>query len=58
MKGGSTLGSISSSYLTMRTVDAGIPMLAMHSAREVMGIADQKALVDLVTAYFNKTSMD
>lgn len=58
MKGGSTLGSISSSYLTMRTVDAGIPMLAMHSAREVMGTADQKALVDLVTAYFNKTSMD
>ena len=53
MKGGSTLGSISSSYLTMRTVDAGIPMLAMHSAREVMGTADQKALVDLVTAYFN-----
>lgn len=53
MKGGSTLGSISSSCLTMRTVDAGIPMLAMHSAREVMGIADQKALDDLVVAYFN-----
>lgn len=53
MKGGSTLGSISSSFLTMRTVDVGIPMLAMHSAREVMGSADQKALVDLVTAYFN-----
>lgn len=53
VKGGSTLGSISSSFLTMRTVDVGVPMLAMHSAREVMGSADQKALVDLVTAYFN-----
>ena len=53
IKGGSTLGSISSSFLTMRTVDVGIPMLAMHSAREVMGAADQKALEDLVTAYFN-----
>lgn len=52
MKGGSTLGSISSSFLTMRTVDAGVPMLAMHSAREVMGTADQKALVDLVIRYF------
>lgn len=53
MKGGSTLGSISSSFLTMRTVDAGIPMLAMHSAREVMGSADQKALNDLVIAFFD-----
>lgn len=52
MKGGSTLGSISSALLTMRTVDAGVPILAMHSAREVMGAQDQEALVNLAKAFF------
>lgn len=52
MRGGSTLGSISSALLTMRTVDAGVPILAMHSAREVMGTRDQEALVKLAAAFF------
>ena len=52
VKGGSTLGSISSALLTMRTVDAGVPILAMHSAREVMGAKDQEALVKLTEAFF------
>ncbi|MFT4105268.1 MAG: M18 family aminopeptidase [Lacrimispora sp.] len=52
VKGGSTLGSISSALLTMRTVDAGAPILAMHSAREVMGTKDQEALVRLAEAFF------
>ena len=52
VKGGSTLGSISSALLTMRTVDAGVPILAMHSAREIMGTKDQEALVHLAEAFF------
>ena len=52
VRGGSTLGSISSAFLTMRTVDVGVPILAMHSAREVMGAADQEALVKLAEAFF------
>lgn len=52
MVGGSTLGSISSSHLTMYTVDLGVPLLAMHSARELMGSADQKAMDDCVAAFF------
>ncbi|WP_026892421.1 M18 family aminopeptidase [Lacrimispora aerotolerans] len=52
MRGGSTLGSISSALLTMRTVDVGVPMLAMHSARELMGTHDQAALVKLATEFF------
>ncbi|WP_333649134.1 M18 family aminopeptidase [Lacrimispora sp.] len=52
MRGGSTLGSISSALLTMRTVDAGVPILAMHSAREIMGTRDQEALVRLAEAFF------
>ncbi len=35
--GGSTVGSISSAMLPMRTMDVGLPLLAMHSARELMG---------------------
>ena len=56
MPGGSTLGSIASALLPVKTVDIGIPLLAMHSARELMGSADQQALKDLVTAYFTIAS--
>lgn len=50
--GGSTLGSISSAWLPMKTVDLGVPVLAMHSARELMGAEDQKYLNRLMTAFF------
>jgi aspartyl aminopeptidase len=49
LRGGSTLGSIASSILTMKTVDLGVSILAMHSARELMGVKDQEALVQLMT---------
>ena len=52
MRGGSTLGALSSSLLSMKTVDVGVPMLAMHSARELMGSKDQAALVALCTNFF------
>ena len=52
--GGTTLGSINSSHLPMMTADLGIPMLAMHSARELMGSKDQKAMDELITAFFNE----
>ena len=52
MPGGGTLGSLASSLLPVKTVDVGIPLLAMHSARELMATADQQALKDLVTAFF------
>ncbi len=50
--GGSTIGSIASAALSMRTVDVGIPILGMHSAVETMGTADQKALELLVKEFF------
>lgn len=53
MPGGGTLGSIASALLPVKTVDIGIPLLAMHSARELMGSADQQALKDLAVAYFS-----
>ena len=50
--GGSTIGSIASALLSMRTLDIGVPILAMHSAREMMGKYDQKSLEFLVRAFF------
>jgi len=47
---GSTLGSIASALVPVRTMDVGVPVLAMHSARETMGTADEGALVALVRA--------
>ena len=51
-RGGSTLGSIAGALLPVKTVDIGIPILAMHSACELMGVRDMKALSDCVTAFF------
>lgn len=50
---GGTLGSIASAMLPMRTVDVGVPMLAMHSSRELSGVKDQEALNRLLIAYFS-----
>ncbi len=50
--GGGTLGAIASALVPAKTVDIGVPMLAMHSARELMGRADQEALAALVKEFF------
>ena len=39
---GSTIGPTISARTGIRTVDAGMPQLSMHSCREVMGIIDCK----------------
>ena len=49
---GSTLGSIASAWLPMKTVDLGVPLLAMHSARELMGSQDQEQLCRLIRSFF------
>lgn len=51
--GGGTLGGVASTLLAAKTVDVGIPLLAMHSARELMATSDQQSLVDAATAYFS-----
>ena len=54
MPGGSTVGSISSAQLVMRTMDVGLPLLAMHSARELMGTYDQLELNKLMTVFLGE----
>lgn len=53
MPGGQTLGSISSTVMPMRTIDIGVPILAMHSARELMGCKDQKSLEKFLTGFYS-----
>ncbi|MCI7098774.1 MAG: M18 family aminopeptidase [Lachnospiraceae bacterium] len=48
IRGGSTLGSMLSAQLCIRTLDLGVPILSMHSSRELMATADQKALTDFI----------
>lgn len=50
--GGGTLGSLVSSQLPMLTADIGVPMLAMHSARELMGTKDQAYMNMLLQTFF------
>ncbi len=51
--GGGTLGNLVAKTLPVKAVDIGVPMLAMHSARELMGTADIDSLKDAVTAFFS-----
>ena len=44
IRGGTTLGPMIGSHLPMAGCDLGIPMLAMHSARETMAMADYVSL--------------
>ncbi|CAM3396796.1 M18 family aminopeptidase [Pseudostreptobacillus hongkongensis] len=52
--GGSTIGPISSTHLDVEAIDLGIPMLAMHSVRELCGIKDVYYLKELAKEFFAK----
>lgn len=51
-RGGSTIGPVAASHLGIRSVDIGTPMLAMHSARELMAKADFLYTCEAMLAFF------
>jgi len=46
--GGKTLGQMVAKYVPIKGVDVGIPMLGMHSAKELFG---EKDFIDLIKAF-------
>ncbi|WP_108650058.1 M18 family aminopeptidase [Dongshaea marina] len=51
-RSGSTIGPISSTHLDINAVDLGLPMLAMHSVRELCGTDDIFYLKELLRHYY------
>ena len=50
---GSTIGPITAAELGIRTVDAGNPMLSMHSCREVAAAADVPKMIDVMKRFYS-----
>ncbi|GAA5153696.1 M18 family aminopeptidase [Microbacterium pseudoresistens] len=50
---GSTIGPITATRLGIRTVDVGIPILSMHSARELAGVSDLHDLAAVARTFFS-----
>lgn len=55
LPGGSTLGNISLSHISVPTADIGLPQLAMHSVMETMGAQDVEDLVAAMTVFYEST---
>lgn len=52
--GGSTLGNIANTQVSLNTVDIGLAQLAMHSAFETAGNKDTEYMVKALAAFYTK----
>ena len=53
VRGGTTIGPITSSLLTIPVMDMGAPLLSMHSIRELATVIDNVYSIKLFTEFFN-----
>ena len=53
--GGSTLGNISNSHVSINTADIGLPQLAMHSPYETAGVKDTWYMIEAMKTFYNST---
>ncbi len=53
---GSTIGPIVSSEVGVKTIDVGVPTFAMHSIRELAGVADAHYLYQVASAFYQYPS--
>ncbi len=51
-KGGSTLGNIAMTHVSIKCVDIGLPQLAMHSCYETAGVWDTWYMVKLMEEFY------
>ena len=52
--GGSTIGPITSTVLGIKAIDVGIPLLAMHSIRELAGVDDIYEAYEIYKKFFEE----
>ena len=53
MPGGSTLGSIATTKVSVKTVDVGLAQLAMHSSFETAGAQDTEYMVNAIKEFYS-----
>jgi len=52
--GGSTLGNLSTAQIPARTIDIGLPQLAMHSAYETAGTKDTWYMIEALKSFYRE----
>jgi len=52
-RSGGTVGPMLSSAMGVRAVDAGVPVLSMHSIREATGVKDPGLGVQIFTGFYH-----
>ena len=53
--GGSTLGNIANTHISVVTADIGLAQLAMHSAFETAGARDTQHMIDLMKTFYSSS---